>query len=236
MFAKGYFVFTSYFVFKVASPVLKQDINIPIADSIAWFWERLFYCFVKWKYIKNVFYLGLWGVFKYHGTGRFIDALCVNNYCNGLSNSSQFIYPKKLELKIEHQWTHASFKTTSLYISSVIREITFSSSELKRHIGLVTCSIFNFMVYSILNYYWYMYSSFLFDSFITNNIDLLNAIWWRCILLLLLFFELIPFFTLVVMGGGTWSFLEGTKGKHCFFGYQLMSLSHYFFHIILQEP
>ena len=121
---------------------------------------------------------------------------------------------------------------TSLYIRSVIREITFSSSELKRHIGLVTCSIFNFMVYSILNYYWYMYSSFLFNSFITNNIDLLNAIWWRCILLLLLFFELIPFFTLVVMGGGTWSFLEGTKGKHCFFGYQLVSLSHSFFYNI----
>lgn len=83
--------------------------NIAIANGVAWFWEKLFNYFVESKDIKNFISLGSSRELKYHEAKRFRNALCEINYCNELSNSSQYIYPKKIELKIEHQCIYASF-------------------------------------------------------------------------------------------------------------------------------
>ena len=43
----------------------------------------------------------------FHGTSRFIDELCTVNDDAEFSSSYRYIYPKQLELKLEHKGEHA---------------------------------------------------------------------------------------------------------------------------------
>ena len=45
--------------------------------------------------------------FKFYGTSRFIDDLSTIKWC--FSSSYKYIYPKQLELKLEHQDKHETF-------------------------------------------------------------------------------------------------------------------------------
>ena len=54
---------------------------------------------------------------------RFIDDLCTINVDGEFSSSNKFIYPKQLQLKLEHQEEHAKFLNLDiiyLYISVFI--------------------------------------------------------------------------------------------------------------------
>ena len=46
--------------------------------------------------------------YNFHSFGRFIG-LCVINYKNSFFDNFKDIYPKELELKLEHQGSHATF-------------------------------------------------------------------------------------------------------------------------------
>ena len=61
------------------------------------------------KYIKNLLSLGSTRAYKYQETVRFIDNLRAMNVGIDLSNSCKYIYPKELELKIDHSGSHATF-------------------------------------------------------------------------------------------------------------------------------
>ena len=58
--------------------------------------------------------------FKYLGIGRSIDDLCTINDGNEFLNSFKYFNPKELELKIEHQRTHATFLEVDITIEDDI--------------------------------------------------------------------------------------------------------------------
>ena len=80
-------------------------------------------------YVKNLFFLGKPRAYKYHGTGRFIDDFCAIN--DEFFKSFKNIYPKELQLKVEHKITHVLFLTLT---SQVIKDNFFIYKFLdKRH-------------------------------------------------------------------------------------------------------
>ena len=100
--------------------MFKQDIGIPMGIDPAPFWANLFLYFFESKYVTSLVSQGSPRAFKYHGTGRFIDDLCAINDGHEFSKSFRNIYPKELELKIEHQGTHATFLDLDITIKDNI--------------------------------------------------------------------------------------------------------------------
>ena len=47
--------------------------------------------------------------YRFHGTSKFIEDFCTINDDGEFSSSYKYIYPKQLELKLEHQGEHATF-------------------------------------------------------------------------------------------------------------------------------
>ena len=68
----------------------------------------MFLYFFESKYVKNLISLGSTRAYKYHGTVRFLDNLCVVNDGNEFLKSFKNIYPKGLEVKLEHQGIHST--------------------------------------------------------------------------------------------------------------------------------
>ena len=58
--------------------------------------------------------------YKFHGTSRFIDDLSPINNNGELSSLNKYIYPKQLELKLEHQGEHATFLDLDITIEKNI--------------------------------------------------------------------------------------------------------------------
>lgn len=59
--------------------------------------------FFESKYVKNLIFPGSTKAYKYHGTVRFMDNLCVVNDGNDFFKSFKNIYHKRLELNLEYQ-------------------------------------------------------------------------------------------------------------------------------------
>ena len=57
--------------------------------------------------------------YNFHSIGRFIDDLCVINDKNSFFDNFKDIYPKELELKLEHQGSHATFLGLDIEIRMV---------------------------------------------------------------------------------------------------------------------
>ena len=72
------------------------------------FWANLFLYYFESKYIQSLISLGSTRAYNYHSVDRFIDDLCAINDRNEFTKSFKDIYPKELELKIEHTGTHAT--------------------------------------------------------------------------------------------------------------------------------
>ena len=64
--------------------------------------------FFESKYIKQLISNGSPENYKYYGVSRVIDDLCAINDCNEFLASFRNIYPKELELKVEHQGNYDS--------------------------------------------------------------------------------------------------------------------------------
>ena len=95
--------------FTIGNLVYKQDIGIPMGIDPAPFWANLFLYFFESKYVQLLISKGSPKAYKFNGTSRFIDDLCAINDDDEFSKSFKNIYPKELELKIEHQGDHATF-------------------------------------------------------------------------------------------------------------------------------
>ena len=60
------------------------------------------------------------GTFKFNGTLTFIDDLCTINDDSEFFSSYKYIYPKQLELKLEHQEEHATFLDLDITVANNI--------------------------------------------------------------------------------------------------------------------
>ena len=106
--------------FTVGNLVLKQDIGIPMGIDPAPFWANLFLYFFESKFVQSLISLGSTRAYHFHSVGRFIDDLCAINDREEFLSSYKEIYPPELELKIEHQGTHATFLDLDITIKDYI--------------------------------------------------------------------------------------------------------------------
>ena len=106
--------------FTVGNLVLKQDIGIPMGIDPAPFWANLFLYFFESKFVQSLISLGSTRAFHFHSVGRFIDDLCAINDREEFLVSYRDIYPPELELKVEHQGTHATFLDLDITIKDNI--------------------------------------------------------------------------------------------------------------------
>ena len=89
--------------------VFKQDIGILMSYDSALFWGNLFLYFLESKHSQNLISKKSTTAYKYHATSQFIDDLCAVNNQDEFSKPFKYIYPRELELKIEHSGTHGAF-------------------------------------------------------------------------------------------------------------------------------
>ena len=106
--------------FTVGNQVYKQDIGIPMGIDPAPFWVYLFLHHYEEKFVKKLVSSGSPRAYKYHGTSRFIDDLCAINDGDDFMASYKEIYPKELELKVEHHGNHAIFLDLDITIKANI--------------------------------------------------------------------------------------------------------------------
>ena len=86
------------------------------------FWANLFLYHFETKYITSLVSARSKIPYNFHSIGRFIDDLCVINDRNSFFDNFKDIYPKELELKLEHQSSHA----TSLDLDIEIKDGVFA--------------------------------------------------------------------------------------------------------------
>ena len=73
------------------------------------FWVNLFLYFFESKFIKDLRSQSSERAFLYKNTSRFIDDLCTINDNFDFKETFKTIYPEELDLKLEHEGTHATF-------------------------------------------------------------------------------------------------------------------------------
>ena len=106
--------------FTVGNFVFSQTIGIPMGIDPAPFWANLFLSEFESNHMSILMKSNVVSAKRYHGTFRFIDDLCAINNNNEFKNSFHEIYPPELELKIEHEGTHATFLDLDITISNGI--------------------------------------------------------------------------------------------------------------------
>ena len=68
--------------------------------------------------------------YNFHSIGRFIDELCVINDRNSFVENFKEIYPKELDLKLEHDGSHAIFQDLDIEIKVAIFVYNFLTKEM----------------------------------------------------------------------------------------------------------
>jgi len=104
--------------FEVGNLIVVQTIGIPMGIDPAPFWANLYLSKHECDYVNNLIKTDVVRAKKFHGTFRFIDDLCALNDGNEFLNSYKEIYPKELELKLEHRGSHATFLDLDLTIEN----------------------------------------------------------------------------------------------------------------------
>ena len=90
--------------------LFKQQIVILIGTDPVLYWANFFlFFFFKFKYVEKLISNGSPCVYQFHETSRFTDNLCTINDDGKFSSSYKYIYPKQLELKLEHRGEHSTF-------------------------------------------------------------------------------------------------------------------------------
>ena len=84
------------------------------------FWVNLFLYHFEAKYITSLVSARSKLPYNFHSIGRFIDDLCVINDRNSFFEIFKQIYPKELELKLEHHGSHATFLDLDIEIKEGI--------------------------------------------------------------------------------------------------------------------
>ena len=122
--AISFFITKCYFT--ISNLVFKQVIGIPMGIDPAPYWPNLFlYYFFRSKYLQQLISKGSPRVYKFHETLRFMEDLCIINNDGEFSSSYKYICPKQLELKLGHQWEHATFLDLDITIEDNYLDICF---------------------------------------------------------------------------------------------------------------
>ena len=95
--------------------------DIPMGVHSAAFWANLFLYSYEEEYMSSLISSDKIKVRYFHSTNRFIGDLCAVNDGGEFGKFICDIYPKWLELKVEHQSDHATF----LNLGITIKERTF---------------------------------------------------------------------------------------------------------------
>ena len=95
--------------FQVGNLLFIQRIGIPMGIDPAPFWANLHLYIYEYKFIKSLMSTDTQRAMKFRYASRFIDDECNLNDGGEFGRSFHLIYPSDLELKCEHQGTHATF-------------------------------------------------------------------------------------------------------------------------------
>ena len=95
--------------FQVGNLLFKQCIGIPMGIDPAPFWANLHLYTYECKYISTLMRTDKRKAFMFKHATRFIDDECNLNDGGEFGRSFHLIYPSDLELKCEHQGSHATF-------------------------------------------------------------------------------------------------------------------------------
>ena len=106
--------------FQVGNLLLKQCIGIPMGIDPAPFWANLHLYAYEYKFIKTLMRTDIRKAMRFRYAARFIDDQCNLNDGGEFGRSFHLIYPRDLELKCEHQGTHATFLDLEINISDGI--------------------------------------------------------------------------------------------------------------------
>ena len=99
--------------------VIRQSIGIPMGMDPAPFWANLYLYYYEHEFITNLMQSDKRRARKFINACRFIDDECNINDDGEFSRSYQEIYPEELQLKCEHQGTHATFLELDLDVQIV---------------------------------------------------------------------------------------------------------------------
>ena len=94
--------------FTIRKLVYKQEIGIPMGIGTPLYWANLFLYFFESKYVQQLISKGSPCAYKFHRASRFMDGRPCTINDDDECSSYKFIYPKQLELKLEHQGEHAT--------------------------------------------------------------------------------------------------------------------------------
>ena len=95
--------------FEIGRFMLIQSIGIPMGIDPAPFWANLYLYHYENLFMKNLMRNNTVDARKFLHATRFIDDECNLNDSGAFSNYHHLIYPPELELKCEHEGTHATF-------------------------------------------------------------------------------------------------------------------------------
>ena len=99
---------------------MRQAIGIPMGIDPAPFWANLFLYTYEEAYISNLISTDPVKARYLNSTKRFIDDLSAINDNNEFGKVYKDIYPEELELKLEHEGTHAAFLHLDITIQDSI--------------------------------------------------------------------------------------------------------------------
>ena len=95
--------------FHIGNLLLSQIIGIPMGIDPAPFWANLFLSSYESDFMNSLIREDKVKALHYHGSFRFIDDKCCINGSGEFGKSFTNIYPPSLELKREHNGSHATF-------------------------------------------------------------------------------------------------------------------------------
>ena len=106
--------------FTVGNTLFRQSIGIPMGIDPAPFWANLYLHHYENLFIKKLIRTDRYRGFKFKNCFRFIDDACNLNDGGEFERSYPEIYPKELELKCEHNGSHATFLEIDITIKDGI--------------------------------------------------------------------------------------------------------------------
>ena len=95
--------------FQIGNLLFKQCIGIPMGIDPAPFWANLHLYSYEYAFILRLMKSDKRRAFKFRNATRFIDDQCNLNDDGEFGKSYREIYPSNLELKCEHEGSHATF-------------------------------------------------------------------------------------------------------------------------------
>ena len=104
--------------FMIGNRLFHQCIGLPMGIDPAPFWANLHLYSYECKFITNLMRSDKGRAMKFKNASRFIDDECNLNDGSEFGRSFQEVYPPELELKCEHEGSHATFYDLDINIEN----------------------------------------------------------------------------------------------------------------------